>query len=80
MLVARSGRSVIALIRVQFWCPSGRTIDAEMIMKNSVMNEDVAGMVLLSDSDLVEVAGGGGLALTLDFMVDAIGPTWPKPK
>ena len=78
MLVGQSGRSVIALIRVQFWCPSGRIIDAEMIMKNSVMTEDVAGMVLLSDSELVEVAGGEGMALPLDVMADGLWPGRPK--
>lgn len=74
----RSVRSVIALNRVQFWCPSGRTIDAEMIMKNTVMNEDVAGMVLLSDSDLVEVAGGGGVVVLVGVMADLLWPTRPK--
>ena len=47
-------------------------------MKNSVMNEDVTGMVLLADSELVEVAGGEGMALPLDVMADLLWPTRPK--
>ena len=47
-------------------------------MKNSVMTEDVAGMVLLSDSELVEVAGGEGMALPLDVMADGLWPGRPK--
>jgi hypothetical protein len=49
-----------------------------MIMKNTVMNEDVAGMVLLSDSDLVEVAGGGGVVVLVGVMADLLWPTRPK--
>lgn len=48
-------------------------------MKNTVMNEDTAGIVLLLGSELVEVAGGGGMALMPDVTVDAIGPEWPLP-
>jgi hypothetical protein len=72
--------SVIALIRVQFCCPFGQIIDAEMTMKNTVMNEDIAGIVLLLGSELVEVAGGGGMALMPEVTVELIGPSpWPLP-